>query len=249
MHQLTVFESPYKKIRIGRYNDGGYIIADIPNPEYDIFISGGISNDVSFEIAVQKKYDSQFLCLAFDGSISQLPENHKGIQHIKLNITDEENEKSTNLANFFHIYKNMLLKLDIEGGEEFLFKTLTENDLLKIKQLVIEIHDCNSHIPEKMSNTHYLIHVHGNNYGGVPVIDGVPIPNVYEATFVRKDCFISQPNLNTELLPIEGLDQPNGKYRPDGVTLRPEIFLHCKPYCNSNIEHPYVQHAYGSFYL
>jgi hypothetical protein len=34
---------------LGKNNDGGYIICEIPQVEYDIFITGGVAGDISFE--------------------------------------------------------------------------------------------------------------------------------------------------------------------------------------------------------
>ena len=38
---------------------------------------------------------------------------------------------------------------------------------------------------EKLSNTHYIVHAHGNNYGSVVN----KIPDVIELTYVNKNCF------------------------------------------------------------
>ena len=46
---LTVYKSPFTKLRLGKDNDGGYIIAEIPNVNYKTVLSGGIDNDISFE--------------------------------------------------------------------------------------------------------------------------------------------------------------------------------------------------------
>ena len=45
----------YKKIRLGKDNDGGYVIYDGLN--YDLIIGCGISNDLSFEEDFVKKYN------------------------------------------------------------------------------------------------------------------------------------------------------------------------------------------------
>jgi NADPH-dependent 7-cyano-7-deazaguanine reductase QueF-like protein len=240
-HPLTIYDSyPFNKVRLGRNNDGGYIIADLPDNSYDIIISGGIANDISFEIDIQNKY--KLKCIAFDGSIDKLPQPMIDIEHIKLNITDINSSTTTNLRTYFNTFNNIFMKLDIEGSEELLFKTLSEVDLSRVKQLVIEIHKNTSYIPAQLIKTHYLIHVHGNNYGGVGLVNGVPIPNVFELTYLRKDCFRDIPKFNTQLIPIEGLDQPNGPNRP-------ETILHCKPYTYKYIQHPWVQTSYGSFSL
>jgi hypothetical protein len=244
-HPLTVFDSkPFTKIRIGRDNDGGYVIADLSS--YDLFLSAGIANDISFEEEFSRKYNVN--CYAFDGSINSLPyETNSSIIFNKLNISNITDDKHTNLRNFFDSdkYNNMFIKMDIEGSEDIFFSTLSKNDLLKIKQLVVEVHKPDSFVPYILSKTHYLIHLHSNNYGGVSIVDGVPIPSVYELTYVRKDCFIEKPKLNMQILPTF-LDQRNGLYRPDGITERPEMVLYCKPYVNAPILHPFIQTCYNS---
>jgi len=246
-HPLTVFDpKPLTKIRLGRDNDGGYIIADLPCNSYDLFLSAGIANDISFEEAFCERYD--ITCHTFDGSINSLPSENKSIIFNKLNISNITDDKHTNFREFFDSdkYNNMFIKMDIEGSEDIFFSTLSKNDLLKIKQLVVEVHKPESFVPYILSKTHYLIHVHANNYGGVSIIDGIPIPSVYELTYVRKDCFTEKPGLNTQILPTF-LDQRNGLYRPDGVTERPEIVLYCKPYVHAPIFHEFIQTSYNSF--
>ena len=67
---LTVYQSPVPKIRLGKDNDGGYILADITYPPNTILVSAGIGNDSSFEEAFIAKYSQN--CFAFDGTISNL---------------------------------------------------------------------------------------------------------------------------------------------------------------------------------
>ena len=106
--------------------------------------------------------------------------------------------------------------MDIEGGEYPWLLSIDSNKLNKIKQIVIEFHGitnnswgCNYNDKvkclEKLSNTHYIIHAHGNNYG--PVVNN--IPDVIELTYVNKNYFNSTPELNTLPLPIVNLDYPN----------------------------------------
>jgi len=58
---------------------------------------------------------------------------------------------------------------------------------------------------EKLAETHYIIHAHGNNYGHS--VNG--IPDVIELTFVNKKYFNSIPELNKQNLPIENIDFKN----------------------------------------
>jgi hypothetical protein len=48
-NDLTVYKSPFPKIRLGKDNDGGYIIADVPNAHYTTLLAGGIQGDISYE--------------------------------------------------------------------------------------------------------------------------------------------------------------------------------------------------------
>jgi hypothetical protein len=77
---LTVYESPYPKIRIGKDSDGGYIIADIPNIKYSCLLSGGISDDISFEEDFIKKYPDTKKVFALDGTDGTIDRLTKGIQ-------------------------------------------------------------------------------------------------------------------------------------------------------------------------
>ena len=157
MDNLTLYQSPYNKVRIGKDNDGGYVIIELPE-NYDLFISGGISNDISFEIDFLYKYkdkdkDNIIKCYAFDGTISSLPihnislDKHNilpNIKFIKKNLGNVENNDITNLSSYFtssNNYNNIFMKIDIEGHEFRLLLFLIDNNYMnKIKQLVVEIH-------------------------------------------------------------------------------------------------------------
>ena len=41
--------APNKKERLGKDYDGGYVICDIPDISYNLLLSCGISDDISFE--------------------------------------------------------------------------------------------------------------------------------------------------------------------------------------------------------
>lgn len=48
MECLILYKSQFLKERIGKNNDGGYVVVQLPG-DYDLFLSGGISNDITFE--------------------------------------------------------------------------------------------------------------------------------------------------------------------------------------------------------
>ena len=98
---LTVYKSPFNKLRIGKDNDGGYIIVDIPNVRYDLFLSGGIDNDISFEEDFIDKYNN-VISVAFDGSIEQLPKKNDRLNFWKIFIGGNNNSHYTNLHDFIN---------------------------------------------------------------------------------------------------------------------------------------------------
>jgi hypothetical protein len=100
----------------------------------------------------------------------------------------------------------------------------TEEQLRKFKQITIELHGLTSDgygcdygdkikCLQKLANTHYIIHAHGNNCGGRLGEH----PDLLEITYVRKSEFAEPLAPNTVSLPISGLDFPNGTHMPDFV--------------------------------
>lgn len=211
---LKVYKSPFNKIRLGKNNDGGYIIAEIIDANYTTLISGGLGNDISFEESFIKKYPNVFAIL-LDGTINSLPRHF-----IKKNI-DHEN----NLHDLINEKDHIFVKMDIEGDEVPWLNSLNDEQINKFEQMVIEFHHpyYNSKIFEKINQSHYLIHFHGNNCCGVKNYEGVNIPHVFECTYVHKKHFKKIPDLNQETLPSK-LDMKN--------THRKEIDLNYPPFVN-----------------
>ena len=218
---LTVYDIN-NKIRLGNNGDGGYVIYDIDNQQnqkniYDCYISCGVSNEESFSRDFIKKYnmnkDNSF---AFDGTIEDYPyEYTKDITFFKKNIGNKNDDKTTNLDFLFERYNNIFLKMDIEGWEFEWLLQLTQDKLQKIKQIAIEVHgvnddswnfkqtdkiDCFNKLNEKF----YLIHLHGNNNGGIQN----NIPDVLELTYLNKNVLNYIPEKNKKKLP-SNLDYPN----------------------------------------
>lgn len=206
-----------KKCRCGINSDGGYVLAELDG-DYDCYISGGVSHEESFSRDFINKYNIlKENSYAFDASVPDFPYHYtENIQFIKKYINNINDENSTDLSFLTDKYNNIFLKMDIEGGEYPWLLQIDEKSLNKFKQIIIEFHgitndgwNCNYNDKikclEKLSKTHYLLHVHGNNYG--PVIDN--IPDVIELTYVNKNYFTSDPELNTRPLPIINLDFPN----------------------------------------
>ncbi len=222
LEHFTVYEYN-NKIRLGENGDGGYVIANLINPNYDCYISAGVSDEESFSRDFIKKYKmTRYNSYAFDGTIQKYPYNYtKDITFIKKNIGPESNDKIANLDYLIENNNDIFLKMDIEGGEYPWLLNLTLEKLEKFKQIVIEFHGVNNNswgtnyedkliCFNKLANTHYLVHIHGNNNSS----STNKIPDVIELTYLRKDLFTICLNLNKTKLPIKDLDfpcKPNSK--------------------------------------
>ncbi len=211
------------KIRLGNNFDGGYVFIDMPLNSYDCYISAGVSNEESFSRDFINKYNmNSHNSFAFDGTINNYPYEYTNkITFYKKNIAPYQSPHHANLRYFINNYNNIFLKMDIEGCEFPWLNSLENHGLNKFKQIVIEFHGINDdswnsayndklEVFKKLNITHYLVHVHGNNHSS----NTNNIPDVIEATYVRKDYFTNQPILNTTKLPME-LDYPCNKNLPD----------------------------------
>jgi hypothetical protein len=210
------------KSRLGADSDGGYVIANLKDG-YDCYISAGVSDEESFTrdfLAINLLDKS--VCFAFDGTIQDYPWSYtRGITFIKKNISNIESDVTTNLSSTISPYNDIFLKMDIEGSEYNWLDSLSIAELNKFKQIVIEFHKINNddwniqyatkmRVLEKLNETHYIVHAHGNNFDNCTH----RIPNTIEFTYIRKD-MLELPVLNKTPLPIHGLDFPNNTSIPD----------------------------------
>jgi hypothetical protein len=229
MDSLMVYQCPYSKVRLGKENDGGYVIASLPG-EYDLCLAGGVLDDVSFEEHFVSIYPTQ--CYAFDGTIDSI--ETKNIQFVKKNLAAKITDTTTNLQDYMKGKENVFLKLDIEGHEFRLIPSIMENgDIRKVKQLVLEVHtpadiqlapdyyqgleDINNEtmfcMMRQLVYTHTLIHFHANNAPPMQRIDDIDVPHVFELTWIRND-FVQERVRNTESFPTR-LDMKNWPSKPE----------------------------------
>ena len=216
LQYLTTY-SFSKKIRLGNKHNGGYVIANDIG-DYDCYISAGIGNDESFSYDFLQNYKVKNTG-AFQLDVVSLPKNYPvEMVHYKRNVSNVSDNKRANLSYFMKNYNNIFLKMNMEGNEYLWLDYVSVNDLKKFKQLLIKFHGTNDNtwncdyktkvnIFKKLSETHYIIHAHGNSYQDTQLKTDVNIPNVIELTFIRKDLLIT-PKLNTDKLPMN-IDYPN----------------------------------------
>lgn len=224
---LTVYTSPFTKIRLGNDCDGGYVMVDIPDIQYNVLLAGGIERDISFEEAFIAKYEN-VQTFAFDGTISCLPKQNDKITFIRKNIGSVNTDQITNLHDRINQSESIFVKMDIEGSEIPWIKSLTHEQLNKFQQIVMEFHfpfsENEKEVFDKINQTHYLIHFHGNNCCGVRNHKGVLVPNVFECSYLHKKYFTTIPDLNSDVIP-SSLDMKN-------VESSEEIYINYPPFVN-----------------
>ena len=134
-----------KKIRLGRAQDGGYVLLDAIQPSQQVF-SYGISGEVSFDLALAERGNKIFM---FDHTIEELPVQHPNFNFVREGISgigDRDCDLSTltdHLLRFGNGANNLILKMDVEGAEWEALGLTQGNILAQFEQVVIEVHDLN----------------------------------------------------------------------------------------------------------
>ena len=179
---LNTYKIPNNLVRVGPKEDGGYVIADGFN--YDLFISCGIANDIRFEESFLDIH--KIKCFAFDGTIKSFPYHRNSIEWIPKNIGYLNTEKTTNLKEYIQNNNKIFLKMDIEGSEFNWLDSMTEIELDNFSQIVLEVHwpfdIYRMNMLKKLNKTHYIIHIHGNNYCDRDIPKHLPSGRTYDGT-------------------------------------------------------------------
>jgi hypothetical protein len=206
-------------IRIGGDNDGGYLIPnDLEGVKFSF--SPGVSNIANFEYECLERGIPSFLA---DYSVNQPPIELKGCQFLKKFVGSYNNVHTITLEKWISeslpkdFKEDLILQMDIEGAEYETLLATPFSILEKFRIMVVEFHHfhnldnkeyynlVNATI-EKIRESFSLVHLHPNNFEGITNVNGVLMPSVIEATFLRKDRVKLTNKLNK--LP-HLLDQPN----------------------------------------
>lgn len=203
IHKLTpmscIIWKKTERKRVGKQYDGGYIMF-YPFSQNKIAYSFGINDDVSWEKEMVKNgYDIYM----YDHTIRKLPERNEKFHWYKKGVTGGKESSSLERLDSL-IKKNghenvdgMVLKMDVEGAEWDVLRTLPSKVLLQFDQIVIELHGIleikNKQTIfaalKKVGATHKVVHLHANNYGNVNFCNELITPNILEMTLVNKDKF------------------------------------------------------------
>jgi hypothetical protein len=213
------------KVRIGGPYDGGYVMVD-DFGSAKVAISIGIGHDVSWDRDITAR---GIRVTQFDHTVDAPPISDENISFIKKRIVDiskHADEVTLGRILQFEGYqndRNIILKMDIEGDEWQVLDSISNVDLARFRQIVVEFHWLRNfsaddwsaraiRVVRKLTQYHSVVHFHGNNVAGFAILGGIAFPNVFELTFLRRDGLDFSRSLQT--WPTE-LDAPNCPERAD----------------------------------
>jgi FkbM family methyltransferase len=194
-------------IRVGKDNDGGYLVNKKDIDKSSTLLSFGVGEDISFEKEFTNRSNSCNL-IAYDSTV----QNYHNTFFSDNKELVRENVGIHNLRSIIGEKKQVFLKCDIDGSEyEILYDLASLSD--KFTGLVIEFHDVSKYtnfneIANFISKFELrLVHTHINNYSYTVIKDtNVFVPNVIELTFSSsKENTMLKRNVDLPHL----LDMPN----------------------------------------
>lgn len=224
--RLAPFEvEGFDKVRLGNDRDGGYVFID-DFAEISSVISCGISNDVTCDVAFAEMGKP---VLQFDHTVEGPPVSHPLFDFRKQAIDALGTIPGS--VKLWDVVKDVgdpaksdvLLKIDIDGDEWTTFANYPVDELKRFRQLSCEFHwSSRMKDPEYFSlcvraienlcKVFFPAHLHANNFVGFCNLMGVPLPEVYEVTFVNNAFY--RPSRRQQGAPT-AIDHPNNPDAPD----------------------------------
>lgn len=229
-----LYQSASDLVRIGRDNDGGYLVSQSDIEKSELLIGLGICDDWSFEEDFVQLNDINLV--VYDASIGfRFWVKQAIVQTIKNPFSLYPLRKFISYRKFFkgkhkHVKKfvglnslsethctfvdalnetdsqNIFLKIDIEGSEYRFLDDIIANEK-RISGMVLELHDCDIHL-EKIQNFIKKLSlklVHVHANNNAPIRASDGLPLVLELSFSKNCEKFSMPSLPHKL------DMPNSK--------------------------------------
>jgi hypothetical protein len=223
---LRPVKTKFDLIRVGGDNDGGYLI---PNDLVGISacFSPGVDVTANFEIDLCKRGIGSHLA---DASVDGAPKGFTPRSFTKKYLGGYNDNTHMTLECWVNSKApgpwptgDLLLQMDIEGGEYTTILTTNRSTLHRFRIIAIEIHNVQTWFTplawpvvttffEKLLEDFRVVHNHPNNNCNFIDVDGITMPTVFELTLLRKDRTIALDYCNQFPHP---LDMPNVLDKPD----------------------------------
>jgi hypothetical protein len=245
IHLLKPQDIGCEKIRLGpnvggphNHCDGGYVCSDFMITKSTCLVTYGVGGDTRYEQDYAVKFKKPVYM--FDPFVDHPAKQEPNISFEKVGlgfnnalVNDIPSKDFTNHYKELNLNGDVLLKIDIEGGEYDYFSNANISEIAsRTTGIILELHnlaepefrDKAALFLEKLREYYVITHIHANNWGSTfDYIDrskpgskfvGYVIPRVVELTFANKR-FIHKIVPDTQKYPIEGLDFPNNANIPD----------------------------------
>lgn len=213
------------KVRTGGPNDGGYVMAN-SFKGVGVCYSIGVGPQVIWD---HEMADRGMEIYQYDHTVESAPSSHPMFHFNKVGIAGDLHDPELITLekmledNGHGAEENMLLKIDVEGAEWAVFDGMQSDTLSRFDQIVVEYHGLEylgrdsfraraEQVFRNIAHSHQCIHIHGNNYAGFSVIEGIPVPNVIEVSYALKRKF--QFMESSDIFPTH-LDDPCKPGEPD----------------------------------
>jgi len=207
--------------RVGGEGDGGYLLPDILD-DVDFCFSPGVEYRAEFEKQLATSHGIK--CFMADASVDAPPLTDDNFEFDKKFLGNRDVGQFITLKTWMdqkvgEDRDNLLLQMDIEGGEYGVLITESMETLRRFSCIVIEFHMLHklldsyfflffSSVMEKLFREFSICHVHPNNCCGSIALEGLELPRVIEVTFLRKDLAKALNNGKQIVLP-HPLDRKN----------------------------------------
>ena len=214
----------HRKIRVGGESDGGYVMLD-DFAGLGTAFSLGVGPNVDWDYGMAER---GLAVHQFDHTVAAPPREHVNFRFHRRRIGVAAGPDSEDLTSILSAYGSAgsgsnVLKLDIENDEWPLLASARSEDLARFPQILCEFHSLTDvgrddhhammHAAlEKLLDLFAVVHVHGNNCGGLVFVGGLVFPNVLEVTFARRSTY--RVEASHETFPTS-VDRPNDSRHPD----------------------------------
>lgn len=222
LQRLQPVATDLEFLRVGSGDDGGYLLPNILEGVSAVF-SPGVGHTAGFELALAERGIPSFLA---DGSLSSSPAVHEALTFEGVFIGPTTCEPSTlGISSWIRDRApaggDLLLQMDIEGGEWEAMPALDPPLRNRFRIIVLELHwlskqvDRNSSIQRfevfinSLLEHHTVVHAHPNNCRPMKSYRGIEFPEVLELTLVRNDWVNATGGFSRLPHPLDARNDPN----------------------------------------
>jgi len=211
IESLHPYQTQFDLIRLGPNGDGGYLV---PNDLFGVeaCFSPGVGMKSEFELQCIRDYGMKVFMADKSVDKPNIDITKSKYNFLKKFIGSTNNKDFITVDNWVKSNRlpggsELLLQMDIEGGEYNSIINMSDSLLSQFRIMIIEFHwlhflwqprffDFAEIVFEKILQTHLCVHIHPNNCCGIDARLGIEIPKTAEFTFIRRDRVEIRKNQN-----------------------------------------------------